>query len=199
LSCRELQLANKHTGIPIEGCQPLGIYTNLSKTTWDRLHKRHHSGLGQRIVRFGVPQGWSGPPPPRLTHIFPWRSQWVYVSLGPQEQPYHHQDYGNRQLGLASSYFKSHFNGGPHSAFAFLPFLGQKTEVPAATEGSFNSLVAAQSLTRSDHKSDRESSNSAVLISSPANMVGKKSGRALQLEEGTSNSFYSVNRYETYT
>ena len=193
LSCRELQLANQHAELPpIECCDPKGIWINLSRTGWERLMKRHDSGLGLRTVRFGIPQSWAEPPPPAGTHIFPYRSKWAYVSGGCQRS-----NYQNTQIGLPASYFLEHFDGNLlpvedvlNSSYTFLPFIEQNTEgheVSAATEGPFNSLAAAQSLTRPDQNSDPESSNSAALESPPVNMVGKKSGRALQLEEGTSN------------
>jgi hypothetical protein len=176
--------------------------------------KRHDSGLGQRIVRFGIPQSWLDAPPPRGTHIFARNSQWCYVSLGSKEQAYEQPDYENSEVGLPASYFIKNFDSnllpnkeGFNSIYTFLPYLEQdrKDEVPAAPTAKKRRTTPSKKTSSEGstyrHPENRNPSptelnfNEPPLSSSHSNMVGKKSGRALQLEEGTSNLLNFIDCY----
>jgi len=132
-------------------------------------------------VRFGLPQRWKGPVPPHGTHIFPFRSSWCWVSLGPENQPYQRREYEDQKIQLPWSYFDSHFDASllPDEVdltapYVFLPLIQQNTEVRETRPVT--------------HHNQNLAPNPSFSLGPPnANMVGKKSGRALQLEEGTRN------------
>jgi hypothetical protein len=88
-----------------------------------------------------------------------------------------------RESEVPSPYFTSHFDDtllantvDVNSLYTFLPLIGQNTEGREALP-----------VARHEQNSIPASSISSFLESPNANMVGKKSGRALQLEEGTRN------------
>jgi hypothetical protein len=146
---------------------------------------------------FWPPAIVGGPPPLPSTHIFPYKSRWCYVSTSQ------HASYENTQVGLPAAYFLKHFDrdwlpveDASNTIFTFLLFLEFNTDdshsakkslitppKESATEGTTNTCLEAPTF---------PDSSNPLLDSSQSNMVGKKSGRALQLEEGTSSSFDTI-------
>jgi hypothetical protein len=164
-----------------------GVWTNHTRVTFARLCAGQQSNIANREVKVGLPLGWKGRAPFKGARIVAYKSKTTFIS--PGDEGSHRPSETLEESGIPrqpkgkSIWSWTVLSDGepPADKFTFVPLLDCAIGSQQKTQGS-------QLLTESALETGASQLNASLKRKrpswEPATMVGKKSGRALQLEEG---------------
>lgn len=163
---------------------PRGVWTNYCRKSFEEAILRDDRNLGNRSVVSGLPKSWKRDPPPKGSLIITRRSPTVHISPGRSTKRTLISDKFDLSPYLVESDSQAFFwdtsllpkSNGPESEFFYLPPLIQSTTGQSTP-------LALEEVQFETPDSEQAHFGSSNLV----NMAPKKSGRALQLEEGMIN------------